>query len=192
MDLSKILAISGKGGLFKVVGQTKNGVVVESLLDGKKFPTYSSQQVSALEEISIYGEEEDIPLKDIFTRIHKVENGKQTSVSPKDSGAELREYFSDIIPEFDAERVYNSDIKKVISWYNLLLKAGLVTIEEKKPVAKKTAKVESAAEETSEDAPKKDAKKPASKKAEAKKPAEKKDTAKKPAVKKAAPKKEKK
>lgn len=165
MDLGKILAISGKGGLFQVVGQTNNGVIVESLLDGKKFPTYSTQQVSALEEISIYGEEEDIPLKDIFTRIHKVENGKETSVSPKDSGAAIREYFSDIIAEFDDERVYNSDIKKVLSWYNLLLKKGFIVIEEKKPAKKKATKAEAsegAADEPKEE--KKAAKKPAKKK----------------------------
>lgn len=130
MDISKILTISGKPGLFKIFGQTNNGVIVESLLDGKKLPTYSNQQVSALEEISIYGEVDDIPLKEVFERIYKVEGGKPTSVAPKSKGDELRDYFSDIIEEFDKDRVYNSDIKKVLSWYNLLLDRGYLEPEE--------------------------------------------------------------
>ena len=109
-----------------MIGQSKNGVIVESLLDGKRIPAYSNQQISSLEEISIYGEVEDIPLKDIFARIFKMENGGQTSVPPKSSGADLRDYFSDVVPEHDQERVYSSDIKKVLTWYNLLLSKGLV------------------------------------------------------------------
>lgn len=130
MDLSKILSISGKGGLFELVGQTKNGVIVISLIDGKRMPAYSNQQISSLEEISIYGEVEDVPLKEIFARIFKMENGKETSVAPKSSGAELRDYFTDVVPEHDQERVYNSDIKKVLSWYNLLLLKGMVNLDE--------------------------------------------------------------
>ncbi|MGB0402695.1 MAG: DUF5606 domain-containing protein [Salibacteraceae bacterium] len=132
MDLSKILSISGKGGLFELVGQTKNGVIVISLIDGKRMPAYSNQQISSLEEISIYGEVEDVPLKEIFARIFKMENGKSTSVAPKSPGAELRDYFSDVVPEHDQERVYNSDIKKVLSWYNLLLSKDMINLEEEK------------------------------------------------------------
>ena len=157
MDLSKILSISGKGGLFELVGQTKNGVVVESLLDGKRIPAYSNQQISALEEISIYGEDEDIPLADIFTRFFKMENGAPTSVTAKSSGAEIKDYFSDIVPEYDEERVYTSDIKKVLKWYNLLLSKGKIVVEEEKPKKKKTKKkaeksteVETSAPEASE------------------------------------------
>ena len=141
MDLSKILSISGKGGLFELVGQTKNGVVVESLLDGKRIPAYSNQQISALEEISIYGEDEDIPLAEIFTRFFKLENGAATSVTAKSSGAEIRDYFLDVVPEYDEERVYASDIKKVLKWYNLLLEKGKIVIEkEEKPKKKKPKK----------------------------------------------------
>ncbi len=129
MDISRILTISGKPGLYKVVGQTNNGVIVESLIDGKRTPTYANQQVSALEEISIYGNVEDIPLKDIFQKMYDVEGGKATSVSPKEKGSELRDYFSDLVPEFDEERVYNSDIKKVMSWYNTLLDKGFIEAE---------------------------------------------------------------
>lgn len=160
MDLSKILSISGKGGLFQLVGQTKNGVVVESLLDGKRIPAYSNQQISALEEISIYGEDDDIPLAEIFTRFFKVENGKATSVDSKSSGAEIREYFSDLVPEYDEDRVYTSDIKKVLKWYNLLLEKGKIVIEKEEAPKKKKAKkkavkpkqeVESTKEESTEE-----------------------------------------
>jgi len=129
MDISRILTISGKPGLYKVVGQTNNGVIVESLIDGKRTPTYSNHQVSALEEISIYGKVEDVPLKDIFQKIYDVEAGKATSVSIKEKGEDLRDYFSDLVPEFDDERVYNSDIKKVMSWYNTLLAKGFIEAE---------------------------------------------------------------
>lgn len=153
MDISRILTISGKPGLYKVVGQTNNGVIVESLIDGKRTPTYANQQVSALEEISIYGNVEDIPLKDIFQKMYDVEGGKATSVSPKEKGSELRDYFSDLVPEFDEERVYNSDIKKVMSWYNTLLDKGFIEAEpESEEANEQEAVVAEAetAEETSE------------------------------------------
>jgi hypothetical protein len=152
MDISRILTISGKPGLYKVVGQTNNGVIVESLIDGKRTPTYSNHQVSALEEISIYGKIEDVPLKDIFQKMYDVEAGKATSVSTKEKGGDLRDYFSDLVPEFDGERVYNSDIKKVMSWYNTLLAKGFIEAEpeanevieeevvEEKPKPKKASK----------------------------------------------------
>ncbi len=172
MDISRILTISGKPGLYKVVGQTNNGVIVESLIDGKRTPTYSNQQVSALEEISIYGNIDDIPLKDIFDKMYEVEGGKATSVSPKDKGAEIRDYFSDIAPEFDGERVYNSDIKKVMTWYNTLLAKGFIEAEpeteDQKDAQEPVAEVEEAVEE------KKESKKPAKKKKTTKKPAAKK------------------
>lgn len=162
MDISRILTISGKAGLYKVVGQTNNGVIVESLIDGKRMPTYSNHQVSALEEISIYGKVEDVPLKDIFQKIYDVEGGRATSVSPKEKGSDLRDYFSDLVPEFDDERVYNSDIKKVMSWYNTLLDKGFIEAEpetiaaaeeetlevaEAKPKPKKAAKKKEATTE---------------------------------------------
>ena len=148
MDLSKILSISGKGGLFELVGQTKNGVVVESLIDGKRIPAYSNQQISALEEISIYGNDEDIPLSEIFTRIFKMENGKESSVTTKASGAEIRDYFSDVVPEYDEERVYTSDIKKVLKWYNQLLAKGKIEVEKEKPAKKATKKSQKPSEES--------------------------------------------
>ena len=126
MDLSKILAISGKPGLYKVVSQSKTGLIVESLIDGKRIPLFASHQSSALEDISMFTYGEDVPLKEVFWRIHEKENGKP-SIDPKSPADKLKEYFETILPDYDKERVYPSDIKKLLNWYNLLLDKGLIT-----------------------------------------------------------------
>ena len=114
MDLSKILAISGQSGLFKMVGQLKNGIVVESLRDGKRFPAYATEKISSLADISIYTYSDDIPLSDVFKSIHEHANGNALELKSLD----LRSWFEEILEEFDQERVYTSDIKKVARWYN--------------------------------------------------------------------------
>ena len=129
MDLSGIIAISGKPGLFKVIAQGKNNIIVQSLVDNKKMPAYASDRISALEDISIYTYDEDAPLKEVFVSIHKKENGKECP-SHKDAYDTLFAYLLEIIPNFDQERVYPSDVKKIFQWYNLLLKAGLLTVTE--------------------------------------------------------------
>lgn len=124
MDITKILAIGGKPGLYKIIGQTKNGVLVESLDDEKRFPVYSTSQISILGDISIYttdGEEE--PLKNILQVMQEKFNGKLT-VDAKSGSDELRSFFTDILPNHDTERVYTSDIKKVIKWYSILVEKG--------------------------------------------------------------------
>lgn len=133
MDLSKIIAITGKPGLYKVLGQSGQGLLVESLMDGKRMPTYSSQQVSSLAEISIYGKEADKPLKEIFESILKVENGGKPSVDVNADKSAIRDYFSDIYPDYAADRVYDSDIRKVLKWYVALLEKNLLIIEEETP-----------------------------------------------------------
>lgn len=126
MDLTKVLSISGKPGLFKVLGQTQNnGIIVESLLDGKRFPAYAAHKISSLEDISIYTQTEDVPLKEIFEKMYTKHNG-ETSIDHNAESTALRTYFKEILPEFDEERVYNSDIKKVVRWYNDLQKAGIL------------------------------------------------------------------
>lgn len=120
MSLEKILAIGGKPGLFKLVAQTRGGFVAESLVDKKRLSVSVQQNVSVLSEIAIYTLTEEIPLKQVFENIKKKENGKQASVKPKDSKDKLEEYFFDVLPDYDEDRVYASDIKKVIQWYNLL------------------------------------------------------------------------
>jgi hypothetical protein len=126
MDLSGIISIAGMSGLYKVIAQTKSGLVVESLIDKKRVPAYSTSKVSALEEVSIYSTGDDVPLKDVFQKIYDKEKGA-ASIDHKSPDAELKKYFKSVFPEYDEARVYVSDIKKVINWYNTLQKEGLLT-----------------------------------------------------------------
>lgn len=126
MDLSNILTISGKNGLFKVVTQAKNSVIVESLADGRKLPVFPSDRSSSLEDISIFTLEEDMPLKDVLLKIFEKEDGKP-SMDPRSAPAELAAHFETVLPDYDKERVYHSDIKKVYTWYGILLEKGLIT-----------------------------------------------------------------
>ncbi len=119
MDLSEILSISGKPGLFKVIAQTKNGVVVESLLDKKRFTAFAHDHMSSLEEISVFTETDDIPLKDIFKNIFDKQEGK-AAINHKSDAKELKAFFEEVLPDYDKNRVYVSDIKKIIQWYNVL------------------------------------------------------------------------
>ncbi|MFV0540009.1 MAG: DUF5606 domain-containing protein [Aestuariibaculum sp.] len=120
MSLEKVLAISGKSGLYKLVTQTRSGFVAESLTDKKRISVSIQQNVSVLSEIAIYTLTEEVPLKQVFSSIKKKENGGETSVKAKDGKDKLEAYFFDILPNYDEDRVYTSDIKKVIQWYNLL------------------------------------------------------------------------
>ncbi len=141
MDLSGIISIAGMSGLYKVIAQTKSGLVVESLIDKKRVPAYSTSKVSALEEVSIYSTGDDVPLKDVFQKIYDKEKGA-ASIDHKSADVELKKYFKTVFPEYDEARVYVSDIKKVISWYNTLQKEGLLTKKaEKKEEEKDKPKV---------------------------------------------------
>ena len=120
MSLDKVLSIAGKPGLYKLIAQTRGGFVAESLIDKKRLSVSVQQNVSVLSEIAIYTLTEEVPLKDVFEKIKKKENGEKTSVKPKDSKDKLEEYFFDVLPDYDEDRVYASDIKKVVQWYNLL------------------------------------------------------------------------
>jgi len=158
MDLTKVLSISGKQGLFKVLGQTQNnGIIVESLMDGKRFPAYAAHKISSLQDISIYTQEDDVPLKDVFEIMYKKHEGA-AAIDQNSDAQTIRTYFKEILPDFDEERVYNSDIKKVIRWYNDLHAAGMMkelieaVNEEKEAEAEEKPKAKKAA-------PKKDPKK---------------------------------
>lgn len=130
MDLSKIMAISGKPGLYKMLSQAKTGLIVESLADGKRFPVFSHERVSSLEEISIFSTgEEDLPLKDVFKKLFDKLDG-QPGPDAKNKEAEVKQLFSEAIPEYDAERVYVSDMKKTVSWYNMLLEKEMLDFTE--------------------------------------------------------------
>jgi hypothetical protein len=127
MSLDKVLSISGKPGLYKLIAQTRGGFVAESLIDKKRLSVSVQQNVSVLSEIAIYTLTEEVPLKDVFEKIKKKENGEKASVKPKDSKDKLEEYFFDVLPDYDEDRVYVSDIKKVVQWYNLLQEHNMLT-----------------------------------------------------------------
>lgn len=123
MELKDILAISGQPGLYKYVAQSTRGVIVESLLDGRRMNASATARVSALSEISMFTEGEDIPLADVFTKIYAYTQGAE-AIDPKSAPEQLKEYFAAVLPEYDRDRVHVSDIKKCLAWYNTLLKAG--------------------------------------------------------------------
>jgi hypothetical protein len=131
MNLEKILAITGKPGLYALKVQTRTGFVAESLLDGKKITVGLRSNVSLLSEISMYTHTEEKPLAEIMRTIAVKEN-EGLAISHKESNEKLLEYFKEILPDYDEDRVYLSDIKKVLNWYNMLQANGLVSKEEPK------------------------------------------------------------
>lgn len=128
--LSKILSVSGKPGLYRLISTGKNLNVVESLLNGKRLPLYITEKLVALSDISIYTVEKDVPLRDVFKKMSEKENGNKASVSTKASNKELFSYFEEVLPDYDKERVYASDIKKIISWYNIIVENKIDLDEE--------------------------------------------------------------
>lgn len=130
MSLEKILSIEGRPGLFKLLTQTRSGFVAESLLDGKRLSVGIANNVSLLSEIAIFTLEEELPLREVFKKIQEKEKGGKTTVSHKDSKLKLEEYFFEVLPEYDEDRVYPSDIKKVLKWYNLLTEKGITDFAE--------------------------------------------------------------
>lgn len=125
MALDKILSIEAKPGLFKLLTQTRNGFVGESLLNGKRVAVGMRNNVSVLSEISIYTLEGEVPLREVFHKIKEKEDGKKTSIGHKAKKIQLEEYFFGVLPNYDEDRVYASDIKKIIQWYNILLDNGI-------------------------------------------------------------------
>ena len=146
MNVEKILAIAGKPGLFELKIQTRSGFLAESLLDGKKITVGLRSNVSLLTEISMYTYTEEKPLVDIMRSIAIKENEGPTSVSHKEDNTKLIAYFLEILPDYDTDRVYVSDIKKLLNWYNILQSKGMVSKEEPKPevTADKAEKIEEA------------------------------------------------
>ena len=132
MNVEKILSIAGKPGLFELKLQTRSGFLAESLLDGKKITVGLSSNVSLLSEISMYTYTEEKPLVEIMRAIAIKEDEGPTSVSHKEDNTKLIAYFQEILPDYDADRVYASDIKKVLNWYNILQAKGMVSKVESK------------------------------------------------------------
>lgn len=125
MALDKIISITGKPGLYELKAQTKNGFLAESLADGKRLNISAQHNVSLLSEIAIYTLTTEVPLYEVFTKIYDNEEGKET-ISHKAPKIELEEFFFNVLPDYDEDRVYASDIKKVVQWYNILHKCGKV------------------------------------------------------------------
>lgn len=146
--LKTILSISGRRGLFRLISHGKNMLIVESLEDHKKVPAYAKDKVISLGDIAIYTNESEVPLHEVLTNIKEKENGAKASVATTAKPDELRTYMAEVLPEYDRDRVYPSDIKKLIGWYNILVESGITDFT---PVEE----VEEAAPEAEEaDAPK--------------------------------------
>lgn len=164
--LKDILAISGQPGLYKLVAQNQKSIIVESLDTKKRIPVYQTTKVSALEDIAIYTYEEEVPLSAIFEKIYKIENKGACSVSKNASNNEVKEYFEDVLPEYNKERVYVSDMKKVLNWYNVLLTQNIINFDEK-PKESKETKEEKAKDESKPAVKKSAVKQPTAKKVNA-------------------------
>ncbi|MEO0045403.1 MAG: hypothetical protein RL705_594 [Bacteroidota bacterium] len=158
MNVEKILAIAGKPGLFELKLQTRSGFLAESLLDGKKITVGMRSNVSLLSEISMYTYSEEKPLADIMRAIAVKEN-EGPAISHKEDNGKLIAYFKEILPDYDEDRVYPSDIKKVLNWYNILQAKGLVSKEEPKVANADAIKEEVVEEIKAKKAPKKNTKK---------------------------------
>lgn len=160
MELNKIYTIAGKPGLYKVLTHTKTGMIMESIIDKKRIPVYTSDKMSNLEDISVYTSDENVSLKDVFKKIHaKVDGGK--TIDHKSEDKKLREYFEQILPEYDKDRVYISDIRKMFNWYNLLVTNDMLDLTDQ---PEEPAQNDTKAVESNEDKPEKPVKKAIEKK----------------------------
>lgn len=129
MKLNEILTIVGKSGLHTLVSRSKSGIIVQSLIDNKRFPVFGNDRVSSLEEITMFGYSEDLPLKTILKNIFELENGEK-AIDPKSSNENLKSYMEKVFPDYDKERVYVSDMKKLFTWYNQLHDHKLLVFDE--------------------------------------------------------------
>jgi hypothetical protein len=140
MDLKEILSVSGKPGLFKTIAQTKNGVIIEALSDGKRLQAFASDKISSLGEISIFTTADDMPLREVFRLMQEKTSG-EPAPGTKASDKDLKAFFESVVPGYDQERVYVSHMKKIISWFNLLIANGITDFSE--PAEESTEESES-------------------------------------------------
>ncbi len=146
MDLKKILTISGQPDLYQLITNTPKGIIVESIVTKKRTQAFASQRVNSLEDIAVYTEEGEVPLREVLVKMYKHQNGEQ-AISHKADNKEIKQYFEDFFPEYDKDRVKLSAMKRIIKWYNLLAENNLV---DDKVEEEKTEKTDTK-EETSED-----------------------------------------
>jgi len=144
MEFSKILSILGRPVLYKVISQAKNAVIVESLIDQKRFPVFEHEKISSMEEIRVFSAGDDIPLTDVFKTMHDKLQEKE-AIDPKSDNKLLKDFFLEMVPDYDQNRVYVSDIKKILNWYNLLLKSDLLDFPDEEESEK--AEAEKASDE---------------------------------------------
>lgn len=145
MNLKDILSISGYPDLYKLVAQARTGIIVESIVTKKRMQAFASSRISSLEDIAIYTEDGEVPLKDVFFNMFEKAEGKP-SISHNSSANEIKKVFAEALPEYDRERVYVSDMKRIVKWYNLFIEKEILTkeiIEESKKEAQKDEKEES-------------------------------------------------
>jgi len=129
MDLKEIMAISGKPGLYRFISQGRNAMIVENIEDNSRTSAFATEKVSALEDIAIFTEEEEVSLRDVLKKIFEKENEGE-AISHKANSQELKKWFEEVLPTYDKDRVYVSDIKKVALWYNLLCKMKMLDFSE--------------------------------------------------------------
>ena len=138
MELKDFISVAGKSGLHTIVGKSKNNVIVESLKDKKRFPIFNTNKISGLSDISIYTYDEEILLSELFDRIQK-KYKKEAAISHLESAEELKKVFEELVPNYDQDQVYNSDIKKVFQWYNILHDTNNLIKEESKEEKKESS-----------------------------------------------------
>jgi hypothetical protein len=175
MKITDILAVAGKPGLYQVLASGSASIVVESMVDGKRSSVPGTARVSNLADITMYTHDDDVPLLDILNRMHEAQKG-EAGPSHKDAAQTIRDFVDGIVPELDHDRVYQSDLKKLVQWYNLLVGKGAFPLEAPE-TPEEAAQEEEVKEEKKASAKKPAAKKPAAKKPAAKKPAKKKKDA---------------
>ena len=148
MDISKVIAISGKPGLYKIISQSKNGFIAEGLHDGKRLPVHKTHQVSGLSDVSIYTENGEEPLSKVFEAIYAVKDGQEVEAADNE---QYQDFMEEVLPDYDRDRVYTSDIKKLVKWYNLLLQNDYFTAEPEEQSAEEAGKDSASAETVAEE-----------------------------------------
>ena len=145
--IERILSIAGKPGLYRLVNQGKNMLIVENVETGKRFPAYARDKVISLADVAIYTTGEDVPLYDVFEKVSEKTDGEPVDVKALKTDAELRDYFGEILPDFDRERVHTNDIRKLFSWYNILVANGVKEFKKSEIAEDQAADAAEAADE---------------------------------------------
>lgn len=148
--LKGIISITGKPGLYRLLSRGKNALIVESLSTGRRTPTYPHEKVISLADITMYTENGDKPLPDIMEKIYEVKGGEPIDLKAFASDAEMRDFFATILPDYDREKVYNTDIRKLFTWYNQLIAAGVTEFKENEIAEDQAAEAAEAADEAQE------------------------------------------